>query len=201
MSANSHIASSPVAVGTKRTPGPALRRAEAAAYIGAISAIAFTIVTLVGTITPDGKHFQHAADYWYTGIGMLPAMAAPLVLVPALHTLQRGRDGRRGLAGVMLMCAGLTVFVVLGCYGLLISAATSLGPTYLLATLATVIGLPLFVAGSWRVGLLPRWLLIVWIVAWIVGGPFAQAATPLLLAAVYVMIGVIVPRRVELLVD
>jgi hypothetical protein len=57
------------------------------------------------------------------------------------------------------------------------------------------------VAGSWRIGLLPRWLPLLWIVAWIVGGPFAQGATPLLLAAVYVMIGVIVPRRAKLLVD
>lgn len=68
----------------------ALHRASAAAYVGAASAVAFTVVTLVATITPDGQHFEHAGDYWYTGIGMLPAMAAPLVLVQALHSLQGG---------------------------------------------------------------------------------------------------------------
>jgi hypothetical protein len=166
-----------------------------AAYAGAAAAVAFAVVTEVATVTPDGRPFIHAGDYWYTGIGMLPAMAAPLVMVLALHSLQGQRDGRLGRAGAGLSAAGLAVFIVMGCYGLLIGRATSLGPTYLLATLATVVGLALFAAGSWRVGVLPRWLLVLWVLAWLVGGPFAQGVTPLLLAAAYVLIGVMVARR------
>jgi hypothetical protein len=95
------------------------------------------------------------------------------------------------------MTTGLAVFMAMGVYGLVTSRATSLGPTYVLATLATFIGLTFFAAGSWRVGLLPRWLLALWVAAWIIGGPFAQGATPLLLAAVYVLIGTLASRPAD----
>lgn len=180
---------------TLTRPGRARTVVEAAAHVGAITAVAFSAVTLVASVTPDGRPFTHAGDYWYTGIGMLPAMAAPLVLVLALHSYQSGEDGRLGRVGAILLAAGLAVFVAMGCYGLLIGRATSLGPTYLLATLATFVGIVLVAIGSWRVGVLPRWLLLYWVLAWIVGGPFAQGISPLLLAVAYVLIGVRVGHR------
>ena len=174
--------------------GRARTVAQAAAYVGAIAAVAFTAVTLVASVTPDGHPFTHAGDYWYCRLVPFPAMAAPLVLVLALHSLQSGEDGRLGRVGAIVLTAGLAVFVAMGCYGLLIGRATSLGPTYLLATLATFVGIVLFAIGSWRVGVLPRWLLVLWVLAWIVGGPFAQGISPLVLAVVYVLIGVLVGR-------
>lgn len=171
-----------------------IRRAQVAAWLGAATVVAFTAVTLLATITEDGHPFRHAADYWYTGLGMLPAMGSALVLVLAIHSLQRRRDGRLGRVGTLVMSVGLVVFMAMGAYALVIGKATSLGPTYLLATLATFVGLTLFVAGSWGVGLLPRWLLIVWLVAWLIGGPFAQSATPLLLAAAFVTIALLLPN-------
>ncbi|MGI8421271.1 MAG: hypothetical protein ACR2MU_03270 [Gaiellaceae bacterium] len=171
-----------------------IRRAQVAAWLGAATAVAFTVVTLLATITEDGHPFRHAADYWYTGLGMLPAMGSALVLVLAIHSLQRRRDGRLGRVGTLVMSVGLVVFMAMGAYALVIGKATSLGPTYLLATLATFVGLTLFVAGSWGAGLLPRWLLIVWLVAWLIGGPFAQSATPLLLAAAFVTIALLLPN-------
>jgi len=143
------------------------------------------------TLTLDGQPFQNTGDYWYTGIGMIPAMAAPLVLVRALHSVQHGRDGRRGRAGATVMSAGLAVFVAMGILGLIIGQATSLGPTYLIATAATIIGIALFAAGSGHNGLLPRWLLAAWVAAWLVAGPLARGATPLLLAGVYILIGLL----------
>lgn len=169
--------------------------AQAAALVGALSAVAFTIVTLTSTITPDGRDFQRAGDYWYTGIGMIPAMASALVLVQALHAMQTPQDGRRGLVGAMLMSAGLAVHVVTGGLALIIGRASSFGPTYLLASAATIVGLVLFTAGSWHTGVLPPWMLCAWIVAWLVGGPFAQGPTPLLLAVVYVGIAILLRRR------
>lgn len=177
-----------------------LWRALVAAWLGAATAVAFTAVTLLATITNDGHPghpFRHAADYWYTALGMLPAMGSALVLVLAIHSLQRGRDGRLGRIGALVMSAGLVVFMAMGVYGLAIGKATSLGPTYVLATLATFVGLALFAAGSWRVGVLPRWLIAFWFVAWIIGGPFARNATPLLLAAAFVTIAVLLPKLAD----
>lgn len=68
--------------------------------------------------------------------------------------------------------------MVTGGLALIIGRASSFGPTSLLASAATVVGLVLFAAGSWRTGVLSRWMLGAWIVAWLVGGPFAQGATP-----------------------
>lgn len=171
------------------------RAAELASYAGAVSAVAFAIVTVRSSITEDGHAFRHAADYWYTGIGMIPAMLAPLVLVQALHRLQAPRDGRRGRTGATLLSLALGTYVVMGVAGLATGRASSFGPTYLLAALGSIIGLVTFVAGSWRLDLLPRRLLAAWIVGWLVGGPLAQSALPVVLAAVYVAIGITVRRR------
>lgn len=66
----------------------------------------------------------------------------------------------------------------------------------MIASLATILGVALFAAGSWRARLLPRWLLPVWVVAWTVGSalPFGGVG-PLLLVAVYIVMAAILPRR------
>jgi hypothetical protein len=147
--------------------------------------IALTYVELAMTTTEDGHPFQHAADYWLTGLG-IPLCLSGLVIVHSMHGLAAGRDGRRGQWGVWVFTVPSLVFIALFVDGLVQAEASSWGPTYLLCVLATDTGLGLLVAGLWRTGLLPRKVLALWWIGWLVGGPLGPPAAPLLLSAAYV---------------
>jgi hypothetical protein len=177
------------------THHPALGRAQAALWLGAAAAVALAMISLFVTTSSDDQ-FHYTGDYFLTADG-IPYVVALLVLLPALRSLQRGRDGRLGRAGIALASAGSVVLGGIFVYGLVVASGGSLGPTYVIASLATILGVGLFAAGSWRAGLLPRWLIPAWVVAWLVGSmlPIARPG-PLLLAAVYVAMALLLPRRV-----
>lgn len=182
------------APGRSRAP---LRRAQAALILGIAAAVSLVaILYFVTTSSGDGK-YKHAGDYVVTGNG-IPFIVALLVLLPALRTLQQCRDGRLGRAGIALAGLGSVVLLAIFVYGLAAGTESSFGPGYILASLATILGVALFAAGSWRAGLLPRWLLPVWVVAWTIGSmlPILRPG-PLLLAAVYLAMAVLLPRRLE----
>ena len=182
----------PPTIDARRT---ALVRAQILLYVGAASAVATaTIVLFVPTTSDDGS-FHHIGDYVLTAIG-IPVVLAPALLLPALRTLQDKRDGRLGLAGTVAMGIGAAVLTGMFVYGLIAATGSSLGPTYVLAAAVTIVGVILFAIGSWRAGLLPRWLLVAWPVAWVVGSLLPILGPgPLLLAAVYVVMAVLLPRR------
>jgi hypothetical protein len=172
-----------------------LRRAQAAAVLGAATALALVaILYLVTTSSGDGA-FHHAGDYVLTANG-IPYIVCLLVLLGALRTLQQRRDGRLGQAGIALAGVGSAVLLAIFVYGLAAGSESSFGPGYVLASIATILGVALFAAGSWRTGLLPRWLLGLWVVAWAVGSmlPILRPG-PVLLAGVYVTVAALLPRR------
>ena len=164
-----------------------------ALVVGIVSTIAFAIVATGWTTSSEGE-FTYTADYWYTALG-LPLAAVGLLLALGVYRLQSGRTGRRGTVGVWInsVCCVVLFANVLGS----VIAASELrwGPAYPLSALGTVVGLGLLAAGSWRVGMFPRWLLGVWPIAWIAGSFFAQGPTPLLLTAFYVAFWVVLSRR------
>lgn len=173
----------------------ALVRAQISLYVGAVAAVALAAMVVVPTSTDDAA-FHHVGDYVLTALG-IPYVLAPTALLPSLRILQQRRDGRFGVAGIV--ATGVGAFVLLGMfvYGLIAATGSSLGPTYVLASAAMILGVLLFAIASWRTGLLPRWLLVAWPVAWTVGGllPVLPLPSPLLLAAVYVVMAVLLPRR------
>lgn len=184
------------------TPGPqvarrALRRAQAALVVGAVAAVGLAVIGLFVTTTSGDGHFHHAGDYWLTGDG-IPYMLALLVLLPTLRTLQGGRDGRLGRAGMLVASAGAAALVVMFVYGLIAATGNSFGPGYILAGLATLVGVALFAAGCWRAGLLPHWIVPMWVLAWLIGGvlPVAKPG-PLLLAAAYLTLAALLPKHVN----
>jgi len=188
---------------TTGTPLPELPRARRAAalgwaraalVLGIASSIAFAAIAVFATTTSGGGKFQHAADYWYTACGV-PIALAEIVLLIALWTLQHGRPGRVALTGMILTVTALAVLTVQLTAAVVLGVEEQWGPTYVVATLVTFVGHGLFVAGSWRTGLLPRWLLGLWPVVWVIGSLAAQGATPLLLAALYAAMGVLLTRR------
>jgi len=164
-----------------------------ALLVGIVSTIAFAVVA-TGWTTSSGGEFQYTADYWYTALG-LPLAAVGLLLALGVYRLQSGRTGRRGTVGVWIngVCCVVLFTEVLG--SVVTGSELRWGPVYPLCALGTVVGLGLLAAGSWRVGIFPRWLLGVWPVAWIVGSFFAQGATPLLLTAFYIAVWVVLSRR------
>jgi uncharacterized membrane protein len=168
--------------------------ARAALLLGIGSTIAFAAIAVLATTTSGGGRFQHRADYWFTACGV-PIAIAEIVLVIALWTLQDGRAGRLALTGMVLVVTALVVLVVGLTASVVLGVEERWGPTYVVATLVTFVGHGLFVAGSWRTGLLPRWLLGIWPVVWVIGSLAAQGATPLLLAALYAAMAVLLTRR------
>jgi hypothetical protein len=146
----------------------ALRRAQAALYLGAAAAVALAAIESFATTTSGDGKFQHAGDYLLTGDG-IPYMLALLTLLPALRTLQQRRDGRLGQAGIALASLGAVTLLAMFVYGLIDATGSSLGPTYILAALATIVGVALCAVGAWRARLLPRWIIPAWIAAWTIG--------------------------------
>lgn len=185
----------PIASGrTPDTLRAALRRAQAALALGIAAAVALAAMILFVTTTSDGR-FQHTGDYFLTANG-IPYVLVLLVLLPTLRTLQQRRDGRLGQAGIALAGLGCIALLVVFVHGLAAGTESSLGPTYVLASLATIVGVALFAAGSWRTGLFPRWLLPTWVLAWAIGSMLPILGPgPLFLAAVYLTMAVLLPRR------
>jgi hypothetical protein len=184
-----------VAASTVDARRTALVRAQICLYVLAAAAVALAVIVLFVPITTDDDSFHHIGDYFLTADG-LPFLLPLVALLPALRTLQQGRDGRLGRAGIVATSAGASVLVAVLVYGLIAATGSSLGPTYVIASVIAIVGVLLFTIGSWRAGLFPRWLLVAWPVAFTVGGTLPiLAAGPFLLAAVYVVMAVLLPRR------
>lgn len=183
-----------VAAPTTDTHRTALQRAQICLYVLAAGALGLAAMVLVPTSADDGP-FHHVGDYVLTALGF-PFLLPLLALLPALRTLQHQRDGRLGRAGIVATTAGSLVLVAMFVYGLIAATGSSLGPTYVIASVVAIVGVILFAVGSWRAGLLPRWLLVAWPVTFTVGGtlPIFPPAV-LLLAAVYVAMAVVLRRR------
>jgi hypothetical protein len=155
--------------------------------VGVLWGITLTFFELATTTTGDGKPFQHAADYWVTGLG-IPLCLSGLVIVHAVHAFAADRTGRRARSGLVVFTIAALVFVAMFVDALVAGESSSWGPTYLLCVLGTDVGLGLLVAGLWRDGLLPRKVLALWWIGWFLGGPLSAPAAPLLLSAVYVVL-------------
>jgi hypothetical protein len=188
-----------IAQPAERTPVPAAERTSAlrvvhlAVAVGLV-AVVIEAVTLAFMKSTDTGHYRYAADYWLTAAA-LPHAAAGVVLLPAIRVLQRGRDGRLGRVGIYVNVVSLLALATVCAASLAVAHDVQAGPTYVLGGLGTLIGTALFAAGSWRVGLLPRWLLTIWPIVWIIGSFFAVSASPLLLAIFYIVLLAVLRRR------
>jgi hypothetical protein len=157
--------------------------------LGVVAVVAEGVVLAAATTTPGEGHFRYAADYWLTASALPHALAAIMLLV-SVRAMQGGRDGRLGLAGIVLAAVALAALATVCTWSLVVGHEVSGGPTYVLGTALAFVGHVLFSAGSWRVGLLPRWLLAIWPVIWVIGSFAAVSASPALLGVLYVVIAV-----------
>lgn len=146
--------------------------------------------------TVSGGDFKYAADYWLTAAG-LPIAVGGVGLALAVHRLQRGADGRLGTIGVWVNTIALAELFVQLFSSVVVGAELRWGPMYVVGTFLTFLGIALLAAGSWRTGLLPRWMLGVWPLLWVLGTFFGTLPGCLVLTAFLVLFAVRLTRRVR----
>jgi hypothetical protein len=169
--------------------------ARSACYLGAAAAAGLVAIGAFTTISPGPDTFHTTGDYLLTADG-IPFMLGPLLLLPALRTLRTGPGSRLTQAGMWPTAAGATVLLAMFVWGLITADGGSWGPTYPLAVLATIAGVALFAAGFWKDRTLPRWLVVAWPVAWLLGiAPVGPGFAPLALTAVYLVMAHTPPIR------
>jgi hypothetical protein len=163
----------------------------------AIASVGLAVLAATGTLaatTSGGGHFDHTADYWYTASG-LPIVVGGIGTLLGVHWLQRGADGRLGKVGAWVGVLALGELFVQLLASVLTSVEQQWGPAYVLCTALAFVGHAVLAAGSWRTGLLPRWLLGVWPLAFVLGSFAAWGPMPLVLVAFYVVLGVVLSRQ------
>lgn len=157
--------------------------------------VIYAVVATFCTTISEGE-FKYAADYWYTGVG-LPLALVGIAHTVGVHRLQHGHDGWLGTVGVWVNAIAMTELFA----QLLASVATGSevrwGPSYPIFVALAFLGVGLLAAGSWRTGLLPRWLLGTWPLVWVLGTFAAFGLMPLVLAAYLVVFAVTLTRRVQ----
>jgi hypothetical protein len=176
------------------TTRPAYRALGAGVGLGVLGALLEAGIGTFGP-TPSGTEpYTHASQYWFVA-SALPTAAGAIIVLFAVRQLQRGRDGRLGLAGIGLATVCLLVLAGICAASVAVGHDIQGGPTYVLGTLGSLVGVALFAAGSWRVGAVPRWLLAIWPIVWVIGSFAAVSASPLLLVALYAALLVALRER------
>jgi hypothetical protein len=188
------MAATAATIDTRTTDAGLVRIVKITLSIGIVALVGFAIVGTFWT-TVDGGEVRYAADYWYTAAGV-PIAIVGIVHAFAVHKLQRGRDGTLGAVGTWLNAVACAELAVQCGASVLAGAEMRWGPTYVLCSFLTLIALGLLAAGSWRTGLLPKWVLGLWPVVWLLGSFFATGPGPLLLVTLYVVLMIVLPRRV-----
>src|SRR5690348_7649533 len=145
-----------------RTDDTWLRITVAGVGLAVLGLLMMGLTMLFATTTGGtGATFQHAFDYVLTAAA-LPQGVGLFLVTLGFHRLQHGRDGRLGVAGVWVYGVCMAELVIQCMVGLVVGAEVIWGPLYPLCAFGLMAGLLLLAAGSWRVGLLPRWTLAVW---------------------------------------
>jgi hypothetical protein len=144
----------------------------------------------------DGGDFDGAADYVLT-LAALPQGVGLLLATLGVHRLQHGRDGRLGTVGVWLYAVCMTELVIQCMASVVVASELIWGPLYPLCAFGLMVGLALLAAGSWRVGLVPRWMLAVWPPLGLVGSFLGVGPIPLVFVAFLVTLAVVLRQRLE----
>jgi hypothetical protein len=187
----------PAATGPVRTGTDTrwLRLVQISLAVAVVPLVVLAVVMMFFTTVSEGD-FRYTADYWLTAPG-LPIALAGIGQTLGVHKLQHGADGRLGTIGVWVTTLALTELFVQLLVSVVVGAEVRWGPSYPACTLLVFVGVALLAAGSWRTGLLPKWMLGAWPVIFVLGSFAAQGPTPLLLVAFFVAFGLTLTRRIR----
>jgi len=160
----------------------------------ASAGLAVLALTMTFWTTSSGGDFKYTADYWLTAPA-LPIGVGMVLHALGVHHLQHARDRRIGAIGVWLFALCSAVIVVLCMASLVAGAELRWGPAYPLCALGSFVGLALLAAGSWRIGLLPRWMLGVWPPLMLLGSWAGQSLIPIGFAGFLIASRVVIGHR------
>ena len=189
---------------TARTLRPEVRTEEPwlrVTLVGIVIAILGLLMmglSMLMTPTTHGGDFQHASDYVLTAAA-LPQGVGLLLATLGFHRLQRGHDGRLGTAGIWIYGVCLTALVIQCMASVAAGSEQEWGPVYPLSALGLMVGLAVLATGSWRVGLLPKWMLGLWPPLGLAGSFLGIGPIPLFFVAFLAVIAIVLPRRVHTL--
>lgn len=166
--------------------------------IGIVLAVIGILTMAVSMLSAaqDSGPFRTAADYVVTAAALPHGIGLFLALL-GIHRLQAGRDGRLGIAGLWVYGVCMAELLVQCVASLFARAELIWGPLYPLCSVGLAIGLALFVAGSWRVGAVPRWMLVLWPLLGLFGSFLGVNPVPFVFVAFLVTLAIIVPARVR----
>ncbi len=178
-----------------RTGTPWLRVTLIGVGLAIVGLLMMGLTMLVAPTTYEGD-FQHSWDYVLTSAA-LPQGVGLFLVTLGFHRLQRGRDGRLGTAGVWLYGLCMTELIIQCMASVAAGSELIWGPLYPLCAFGLMIGLALLAAGSWKVGLLPRWMLGVWPPLGVVGSFGGIGPIPLVFVAFLVVLALVLPHRLR----
>lgn len=176
-----------------RTDASSLRLLDVSMVLALVAGVV-EFITLNFTTTSD-RDFHHTADYWLTAAA-LPWAVAGIGVALVVHRLHHGADGRLGRVGFWINTVALVELFAQCTASLIESSEVRWGPSYPIFTALSFFGVALIAAGAWRVGVLPRWMLGVWPLLWVLGSFAAFGPMPLVLLAFLGVLGVTVHQRV-----
>jgi NADH:ubiquinone oxidoreductase subunit 6 (subunit J) len=189
-----HTAFASPALATRHDQRALWRIAQGALVVGIAAAIFLTVVWFVHPASAEGGNYDDLADYLFTGNGV-PFGVSALVLLWALLKLHGERVGRRATVGVAIASVSLVALIVVLAASVVAGHEVEGGPTYILGTLGSIIGIALFCSDAARAGLLPARALWFWAFAWTVGGMLGPKGSQLLLAVAYAVLLLQVHKR------
>jgi hypothetical protein len=164
--------------------------------LAVVGVVMMGLTMLMTSPLAEGGRFRNAGDY-LLAVTALPHGVGMFLTVLGFHRLQHGRDGRLGTVGVWLY--GLCVIeLVVQCMASVAAGSELIwGPLYPICAFGLMIALALLAAGSWSVGLLPRWMLGIWPPLGLVGSFLGVGPIPLVFAVFLLLMAVVLPRRIE----
>ncbi len=162
-------------------------------FLGAAGVLMMGLSMLFAETTPQGD-FRHVGDYVLTA-SALPQGLGLFLATLGFHRLHVGKDGRLGTVGVWIYGLCMTELVVQCMASVAVGAELIWGPAYPMCAAGLMVGLALVVAGSWRIGLLPKWMLALWPPLGLLGSFGGVSAIPLCFALFLVVMAVVLPAR------
>ena len=144
------------------------------------------VITL---LAPQEVVFDSFSDYLIEVLFVL-ALAWTLIVIAGLHALQRGRYGRLGTAGSLTAFVGYVLLLIMAAATTL-AGREVLGSIFLVAFLATLVGLVLLGATTLRARMLPQWCGVLLIVGFPLSVVLDVAANAggILLGVVWALVG------------
>jgi hypothetical protein len=164
--------------------------------LAVVGVLLMGISMLMTPALPEGGDFRNAGDYVLT-VAALPHGVGLFLTVLGFHRLQHGRDGRLGTAGVWVYGVCMTELVVQCMASVVAGSELIWGPLYPICAVGLMVGLALLAAGSWKVGLLPRWMLGAWPPLGLVGSFLGVGPVPLVFAVFLVAMAFLLVRRLR----